>query len=39
MMRGRERLLLNKLDFDVDIVVKKTPTRRKAHGRLRAAVG
>lgn len=34
-----ERLIsfLNKLDRDVEIVVKKKPTRRKEHGHLRVA--
>ncbi len=34
-----ERLIifLNKLDRDVEIVVKKKPTRRKTHGQLRVA--
>jgi len=34
-----ERLIgfLNKLDHDVEIVVKKKPTRRKAHGHLKVA--
>jgi predicted XRE-type DNA-binding protein len=34
-----ERLIgfLNKLDRDVEIVVKKKPTRRKEHGYLRVA--
>jgi len=34
-----ERLIsfLNKLDRDVEIVVKKKPARRKNHGRLRVA--
>jgi predicted XRE-type DNA-binding protein len=36
-----ERLIsfLNKLDHDVEIVVKKRPTRRKTHGHLRVAFG
>ncbi len=36
-----ERLInfLNKLDRDVEIVVKKRPTRRKAHGCLKVAFG
>ena len=36
-----ERLIgfLNKLDRDVEIVVKKRPTRRKTHGRLKVAFG
>ncbi len=34
-----ERLIsfLNRLDRDVDIIVKKRPTRRKTHGRLNVA--
>jgi predicted XRE-type DNA-binding protein len=34
-----ERLIdfLNRLDHDVEIVVKKKPTRRKEHGHLRVA--
>jgi len=34
-----ERLIgfLNKLDRDVEIIVKKKPTRRKNHGHLRVA--
>jgi predicted XRE-type DNA-binding protein len=34
-----ERLIdfLNKLDRDVEIIVKKKPTRRKEHGHLRVA--
>lgn len=36
-----ERLIvfLNKLDRDVQIVVKKKPTRRKTHGHLSVAFG
>ena len=36
-----ERLIgfLNKLDRDVEIVVKKKPTRRKTHGCLKVAFG
>ena len=36
-----ERLIgfLNKLDRDVEIVIKKKPTRRKEHGHLRVAFG
>lgn len=36
-----ERLIsfLNKLDRDVEIVVKKRPTRRKTHGCLKVAFG
>jgi predicted XRE-type DNA-binding protein len=36
-----ERLIgfLNKLDRDVEIVVKMKPTRRKTHGYLKVAVG
>lgn len=36
-----ERLIhfLNKLDRDVEIVVKKKPTRRKEHGHLKVAFG
>lgn len=36
-----ERLIefLNKLDRDVEIVVKLKPTRRKAHGYLKVAFG
>lgn len=36
-----ERLIsfLNKLDHDVEIVVKKRPTRRKSHGHLKVAFG
>lgn len=35
-----ERLIifLNKLDRDVEIVVKKRPTRRKSHGHLAVAI-
>ncbi len=34
-----ERLIffLNKLDRDVEIIIKKRPTRRKSHGRLKVA--
>lgn len=36
-----ERLInfLNKLDRDVEIIVKKRPTRRKTHGCLKVAFG
>ena len=36
-----ERLIgfLNKLDRDVEIIVKKKPTRRREHGHLRVAFG
>lgn len=36
-----ERLIdfLNKLDRDVEIVIKKRPTRRKSHGHLKVAFG
>ena len=36
-----ERLisLLNKLDRDVEIVIKMKPTRRKTHGHLKVAFG
>lgn len=36
-----ERLIgfLNKLDRDVEIIIKKRPTRRKSHGHLKVAFG
>lgn len=36
-----ERLIsfLNRLDRDVEIVIKKRPTRRKTHGHLKVAFG